>query len=282
MSSNVSSTTIAGLIQSISGSFPGGFEIPRQANSNWREELIVVYCIGEGTFSVPPDFTPARQIINLQMDMYDLNGKWLGFQLGVHESMSTPADLMSTPPSPLSMDGPPVPQPPIKEWTKGVWTFADGSEIYAVGTAWSHLVPYKDGSFNFMVATGQIITKGSGRYEGAHGSKQATGTTMVPAGALQSGRFPAPGAKFIAKTIEVFRIVKKQDINPNAPGGPPPGAGAGGGAASSSGSTGQQQGSSSGMHQQPTHSGSAGSEEEESRGESTKPYKERRQERRHE
>lgn len=252
MSSNVSSKTIAGLIESISGAFPVGLQIPRQANSNWREELIVVYCIGNGTFSVPPDFTPDRQLINLQMDMYDFNGKWLGYQLGVHESMSTPADLMSVPPNPLNMDGPPVPQPPIKEWTKGVWTFADGSEIYAVGTAWSHLVPYKDGSFNFMVTTGQIITKGSGRYDGAHGTKQATGTTMVPAGALQSGKFPSPGGTFVAKTIEVFRIVKKQDINPNAPGGPPPGAGTSGG-------------------------------EEESRGESTRQSKERKsQERRHE
>jgi len=222
---NLSGKTIAGLVESIANGFPAGFQIPRNAFSNWREELIVVYCIGEGTFSVPPDFTPQRQLINLQMDMYDLNGKWLGYQLGVHESMSTPADLFAVPANPPNMDGPPVPQPPVKEWTKGVWTFADGSEIYAVGSAWSHLVPYQDGSFNFMVTTGQIITKGSGRYEGAHGIKEATGTAMVPAGTLLK-TFPAPGATFQAKTIEVFRIVKKQDINPNPPGVPGGGSGA--------------------------------------------------------
>jgi hypothetical protein len=120
------------------------------------------------------------------------------------------------------MDQPvgPVPHPEIKEWTKGLWTFADGSEIYAVGQARSHLVPLTDGSFLFMVATGQIITNGSGRYDGAHGTKQATGTTLVPAGLIQQGKFPAPGMVFDAKTVETFRILKKQDMAVPVP--PPP------------------------------------------------------------
>ena len=217
---NVSGTTITDLVEAIVGAVPQGFEIPQIAKSNWREELIVVYCVGKGKFSEGTDFTPQRKYINLQMDMYDLNGKWLGYQLGVHESTSTNQDLLYVPPMPTPMDGPPVPELPVKEWTKGVWTFADGSEIFAVGSAQSHLVPYTDGSFLFMVTTGQIITKGSGRYEGAHGTKQATGTTFVPPGLIQSGTFPSPGMEFDAKTIEVFRIVKAQDINPNPPGPP--------------------------------------------------------------
>jgi hypothetical protein len=219
---NVSGTTISGLVEAIAGAVPQGIKIPQIARSNWREELIVVYCVGKGTFSDGPDFTPQRQIINLQMDMYDFNGNWLGYQLGVHESMSSTQDLLYVPPMPTSMDGPPVQELPIKEWTKGVWTFADGSEIFVVGSAQSHLIPYTDGSFLFMVTTGQIITKGSGRYEGAHGSKQATGTAYVPPGLIQSGKFPSPGFQFDAKTIEVFRIVKAQDIGPNPPGVPAP------------------------------------------------------------
>lgn len=217
---NVSGKTIGGMVEVISDFFPPGVRVPQTARSNWREELIVTYCVGRGKFSEGPDFTPQRQIINLQMDMYDFNGNWLGYQLGVHESMSSTQELLYVPPPPTSMDAPPVQELPIKEWTKGVWTFADGSEIFVVGSAQSHLIPYKDGSFLFMVTTGQIITKGSGRYEGAHGSKQATGTAFVPAGLIQSGKFPAPGFEFVARTIEVFRIVKAQDINPNPPGAP--------------------------------------------------------------
>lgn len=214
---NVSGTTITSIVEAIADAVPQGFEIPQIAKSNWREELIVAYCVGKGKFSEGTDFTPQKQYINLQMDMYDLNGKWLGYQLGVHESTSTKQDLLNVPPMPTSMDSPPVQELPVKEWTKGVWTFADGSEIFAVGSAQSHLIPYKDGSFLFMVTTGQIITKGSGRYEGAYGTKQATGTAYVPPGLIQSGKFPSPGLDFDAKTIEVFRIVKAQDINPHPP-----------------------------------------------------------------
>lgn len=210
--------TVSGLIGNIGlGLGLQTIEPPRLAHSSWREEVIVVYCVGKGTFSQDKTF------INLQMDMYDLKGNWLGYQLGVHQSLSTQQDLLAVPPPPTgTMTEPvgPVPHPDIKEWTKGVWTFADGSQVYAVGQAKSHLVPFKDGSFLFMVATGQIITNGTGRYDGAHGTKQATGTALVPAGLIQQGKFPAPGLVFDAKTVETFRILKKQDITEFAP--PPP------------------------------------------------------------
>jgi hypothetical protein len=187
--------------------------LPRVAHSNWREEVHIVYCVGKGKFGSNADIKQ-RQFINLQMDMYDLNGNWVGYQLGVHESTSTPEDLLNPPAPPTGSwtEPSPVPEPPIKEWTKGIWTFADGSAVYAVGQAYSQLVPLMDGSYMFMVTTGQIITNGTGRYEGAHGTKQATGTTLVPAGLIESGKFPAPGMTFDAKTIEVFRIVKRQDL----------------------------------------------------------------------
>jgi len=209
--------TITGLVREIAANVPALRDIPpRQAHSTWREEVILVYCVGKGKFSEGPDFTRETQYINLQMDMYDLSGKWIGYQLGVHVSHSTISDLTGVPPSPQgAFDDPasPVPHQIVKEYTKGVWTFADGSEVYAVGPAQSHLVPFSDGSFLFMVTTGQTITNGTGRYEGCAGTKQATGTTFVPAG-LIPGQFPQPGLVFDAKTIETFRIVKKQDLGP--------------------------------------------------------------------
>ena len=199
-------------------------EIPRAEHSTWREEVYVVYYVGKGKFSSPPNFVwdpPAGNCefyINLQMDGYDLlTGKWVGYQLGVHHSFSTPGDFLSTPPPPQgAFDDPnsPVPQIPVKEFTKGVWSFADGSEVFAAGPAHSHLVPFTDGSFLFMVTTGQTITDGTGRYKGCAGIKEATGTAFVPSGLIQSGKFPTPGLEFEARTIETFRIVKKQDIGP--------------------------------------------------------------------
>jgi len=152
------------------------------------------------------------------MDGYDvLTGKWFGYQLGVHHSIATVQDFFTNPSPPqgeFSDPASPVPPTAVKEYTKGVWAFADGSEIYAVGPAQSHLVPFKDGSFLFMVTTAQTITEGTGRYKGCAGTKQATGTAFVPPGLIQSGKFPAPGLEFEAKTIETFRIVKKQDLGP--------------------------------------------------------------------
>lgn len=220
--------TITGILDSIAaGIAPGAGrarEIPRIEHSNWREEVYVVYYVGKGKFSSASNFTwnpPANKFdfyINLQMDGYDiLTGKWVGYQLGVHHSLATVQDFLSTPPPPQGkFDDPasPVPHMPEKEFTKGVWSFADGSEIYAVGPAQSHLIPFQDGSFLFMVTTGQTITEGTGRYKGCAGTKQATGTAFVPPGLIQSGKFPSAGLEFEARTIETFRIVKKQDLGP--------------------------------------------------------------------
>ena len=219
--------TLTGLLGQIADKTDFPFrpsDLRLKVQSNWREELLVVYCVGQGKFSSPPNLSPDTAYINLLMDVYDLNGNWIGTQEGVHLSHSTADDLLAVPPptqGPFDQPDSPVPQPPAKEWTKGKWTFADGSSVLAVGPARSRLVPFKDESFLFMVATGQTLTSGTGRYEGCGGTKQATGTTLVPAGLIQAGKFPAPGMTFEAKTIEVFRLVKSRDIGP-PPGGPPP------------------------------------------------------------
>jgi hypothetical protein len=220
-----SGNTVTGHLHEIAAAIgPGAGQavrIPRVAHSNWREEVYVAYYVGKGKFSSPPNLNvnpdQLEFYINLQMDGYDLNGNWFGYQLGVHHSRSTIEDFLKTPPSPEGAFDDPnsaVPQPSVKEYTKGVWTFPDGSAIFAVGPAKSHLVPFNDGSFLFMVTTGQTITNGTGRYEGCAGIKEATGTTLIPPGVLQPGKFPIPGLEFEARTIETFRIVKRQDMRP--------------------------------------------------------------------
>jgi hypothetical protein len=199
--------TLIGLMESIATHLPPAVDLPREEHSDWREEVIVAYCSGKGEFSQDTQF------INLQLDMFDLHSRWIGYQQGVHQSESTPADLLYVPPMPEGpMDQPvgPVPHLPIKEWTKGVWTFADGSQIYAAGVAMSHLVPLNDGSFLFMVTTDQTVTGGTGRYKGVYGTKQATGTAFVPREIV--GHFPAQGMIFDAHTIETFRAVKHHDL----------------------------------------------------------------------
>jgi hypothetical protein len=220
-------STIIGTLQQIAANLPPNALPnlpPLETKGLWMEEVILVYCVGEGTFS--DDTTPERAQINLMMDMYDFHGKWVGFQQGVHLSLTPIPVLFGTPPPPPPpFDRPSeVPRQDVMEWTKGLWTFADGSAVYAVGPAQSHLIPFKDGSFLFMVTTGQVLTAGgTGRYAGCVGVKNATGTAFVPPGLLQSGKFPAPGLKFQARTIETFRIATKQYQ------APPPGPGGGGG-----------------------------------------------------
>lgn len=179
--------------QALAGQFPQG------------EQVIVCYFSGQGTFSDDVRY------ITLNMTMYDLNGKEIGTQHGVHESMSSPFELFSVPQSPQEpFNGPPVPIQAVTEWTKGIWGFNDGGAVYAVGPARSRIIPLTDGSWMFTVTTSQTITGGLGKYAKASGVKQATGSAFVPASLVSSGHFPAPGLQFVAHTIEVFRILVPQ------------------------------------------------------------------------
>ncbi len=177
---------------------------PVDARGDLLEEVFSVYNVGRGVFDETTGF------INLQVDMFDFGGRWAGFQTGVHVNITPPPEL---PPKLLAVPelppGDAVPRPDVAEWTKGLFTFADGSSIVAQGPAWTHLVPLKDGAFLFMVTTAQIITKGTGLFEGVQGVKQGTGTTFVAPGLVQSGQFPAPGATFTAHVIDTFRLVRR-------------------------------------------------------------------------
>jgi hypothetical protein len=177
---------------------------PNAGRTAVDEELLVCTFTGDGKFGAD---LPSLRYITLNMTMYDLDGKAIGSQHGVHDSLSDLPYMLSTPANPAPMfDEPPVAVQAAQEWTKGIWTFADESAVYAVGPARTHIVPFWDGSLLFTVTTGQTITGGLGRYKNAYGVKQATGSAFIPASIVQSGQFPAPGFQFVAHTIEVFRI----------------------------------------------------------------------------
>ena len=176
----------------------------RAGRTSAHEELLITYFMGDGRFGADPAHLG---YITLNMTMYDLDGKPIGAQHGVHESQSDLAYMFTTPPDPAPpFYDRPVPEQVAQEWTKGIWTFADGSAVYAAGPARTHIVPFTDGSILFTVTTGQTIIGGEGKYENAYGIKHATGSAFIPASLAQSGGFPAPGFSFVAHTVEVFRI----------------------------------------------------------------------------
>jgi len=211
--------TISGALGTIAQSISAiPAEFPEVARSAGMEEVFIVYSTGRGKFSDtgPPYY------INLEVDLYDFSGRWVGYESGVNLSLAPPQASFKVPdPPPLPIDQPPVPSFPADSWTKGLFTFNDGALIVE-GPALTHLVALKDGSFLFSVTTSHMITAGTGSYEGARGTKQATGTAVVPKELIQSGKFPSPGLEFPVTTIETFRLIRKQFLEEAASGGAPP------------------------------------------------------------
>jgi hypothetical protein len=214
-------SSLAGVLNTIAHNVGiGGLAsvFPERARSAGMEEVIIVYCKGWGKFSDtgPPFY------INLEVDMYDFSGRWVGFQSGVNLSKEAPPASLKVPAPPQTpIDRPPVPSIPASSWTKGLFTFNDGAVIVQ-GPALTHLTPLKDGNLLFSVTTSHVITAGTGLYEGARGTKQATGTALVPRELIASGKFPSPGLRFPVTTIETFRLIRKQFLEAAASGGQPP------------------------------------------------------------
>jgi haloalkane dehalogenase len=179
----------------------------RAFQSDPRDEVIVRATRGTGQFSQDKKF------IALRMNMYKLNGEEDGYHEGVWEAnFKDPKELLRKPPKPEGpMDEPrgPVEHLPVAAYTKAHWVFGDGSSIIVAGPASSHLITLDDGSFIFMVSTAQIITGGTGRYEGAYGLVQSLGATHIPAGVNLFGPDPVT---FEATTFDTFRVVRARDI----------------------------------------------------------------------
>ena len=174
------------------------------ARSSAGEEVLITYTRGRGQFS------DDKRFIALTNPIYNLDGTENGLHEGVWQAIfKSPGELLARPGQPTgTMFEPvgPVPGWPISANTIAKWTHADGSAISSVGPAASHLIPLSDGSFLFLVITGQIITEGTGRFAGARGLTQSLGATWVAAGTnLFSPQGPST---FAAMTFDTFKFVK--------------------------------------------------------------------------
>ncbi len=186
----------------------GGDAAIFRAKSSAGETVLITYTRGRGTFSED------KQFIALYNQIYDLDGTENGLHQGVWQALfSKPQDLLARPAPPTGpMTEPvgPVPSWPVSANTIAKWTHADGSSISSVGPAASHLIPLSDGSFLFLVITGQIITEGTGRFAGARGLTQSLGATLVPA---ETDLFSPQGpSTFPATTLDTFKFVTPRGV----------------------------------------------------------------------
>jgi hypothetical protein len=207
-------TTVVAALEEIARRLGGLPEVPSAAQTDPREELIVRYTDGSGEFVVVNN---APKIV-VKAKMYKLNGEedgsWEAIDqpiVPIPESFKAPP----TPPGPFDRPVPPVPVVPVLSYTKGIFKFGDGSSITAIGPAAIRVIYYVDGSAQLWISGNQIITNGTGRYQGAQGLRTVAGSTWVPA---DKATDLTQAGTFSAKTIEVFRVIRSENI-----GAPPPG-----------------------------------------------------------
>ena len=181
----------------------------RESTVDPRDELIIRYTRG------PARFSPDKQFISLDLKMYTLDGEEDGTHHAVLQALyKTPQELLNVPPMPTGpMNVPVGPVPHIEPMgqTKAIWSFLDGSSISVVGPSISHLVPLTDGGFIFCCSTGQVVTGGTGRYEGVVGTHQTLGSSFVPPG---MDIFGAAITTFEVSNVETFKVIRRRYNRP--------------------------------------------------------------------
>jgi hypothetical protein len=200
--------SISGALEELAVNLGAFSEVPSQAYTDRREELIVRYTIGSGEF-VLVDKAPK---IIIRGKMYKFNGEEDGDWHGIDELFVGIPETFHPPPMPkppFDKPDPPVDKVEILSYAKGIWKFGDGSSIGAIGPANIRVIYYEDGSAQLWITGEQIITNGTGKYSGAQGLKTVGGSTWVPAD--KAGDLTKAGT-FSANTIEVFRVVRREYI----------------------------------------------------------------------
>jgi hypothetical protein len=172
------------------------------------EEVIVIYTIGVGTISHNPSSN--KTYLTAKGTIYRLDDSQDGEWEGTHEIVVPLTDLWNTPPAPpppFNLPVPPVPEPPAQAYTKGTWNFRDDSSITAVGQAILHAATLQNEAINLFVAANEVISNGSGRYEGAHGLKTSAISLYLPPGTTVQA-----ATNVSLKSLEVFRVTRKEFI----------------------------------------------------------------------
>jgi hypothetical protein len=186
---------------------------------NWaldkREEIVVR--LGDGTGEVLEN----GKYIRLNVAMFKPSGERDGSYKGIVKTVGPldPRMLTMVPPQPTE----PIDQPgaievvPPLGYYKATWTSGDNSTLTALGPAMVSLIPLTDGSFMFETTDFGCITRGTGRYKGARGTKISTSAAILPPGA----DLGQTGATLRAKTVFVFRLVKGAYVAPTPASEPP-------------------------------------------------------------
>lgn len=101
---------------------------------------------------------------------------------------------------------------PVRAQTEATWTCADGSSIATSGPAFFNLARFKDGSSIFFLTVAGAIKRGTGRYDGIEGVQASLGSAIIERGASFG-----PGSVFRVQMSEIFRVIRKTDMDIASP-----------------------------------------------------------------
>ncbi len=168
------------------------------------EDLIVCYTIGKGRFSAD------KKYFSIRGEIFRMDGTADGHWAGENELLIQLSEVWDTPPPPpppFNIPVPPVPRPDPQGYAKGTWTFGNGSALTAVGQTQLHAARFQNQATNFWISANQLISNGSGQFEGAQGLKIGGISILIPPGtSLENAE------EVSVKSIDVFRIARKEFI----------------------------------------------------------------------
>ncbi len=193
--------------------------IPADAFAAPFEELVIVYSVGRATFS------DDRRFISVQGGVFQVDevadGRWSGaWRLEI--SMEAARAAPPTPDQPFNRAAGQVESTPPNAFSKGRWDFGDGSSITVVGPGFVHTSTTSMLNDVVWLSASQLISTGTGRFEGVQGTKTAAVGLWLPVG-QPFGR--AREAQM--KSLDVFRVIPKEVIGELPPLPPPAARGAG-------------------------------------------------------
>jgi hypothetical protein len=187
-------------IQSLLASTPVAAQVP-------PEDLFVCYTIGTGTFSSD------KKYFSVTGNIFLMTGETCGSWAAEHEilvSLSAVWQAPWPPPGPFNIPVPPVPDPAAQVYTKGAWTFSDSSSLTAVGQGLLHAAKYQNRDTDFWITANQLISNGTGIFEGAQGLKTAIISALIPS----NTSLEKVEGSVTVKSIDVFRIARKGIVGP--------------------------------------------------------------------
>jgi len=195
-----------------------GIAFPKAASGPY-EEVLIFYDVGTGWLVLQGEGAPYWHLTG---QLYHLSGT--AEPRGTYEAVFpfAPNSVRQISIWPPEQDGP-YDRPPVNPTdiesggdTKARFTFADGSELVAVGPGIPKVNRLRDGSVQLQVSVAAAITYGSGRYAGARGMHTALGSAWFrqPPN-LETGEGLTD---FPRQALFSFKILRRDDLGPPASG----------------------------------------------------------------